>query len=178
MNICVFCSANSNLDPDFTLMTEDLGHWIGENGHAVVFGGCNLGLMETIARSVHESGGETIGIVPSIVEEHGDVSPHVSQHIPCQNLSDRKDLLISKSDIIIALPGGIGTLDEIFTVLSAASIGYHQKRVVLYNMKGFWQPLIKMLDEMDKNGVLRQGWRNNLTVANTLEDIIKSCEKL
>ena len=177
MKICIFCSANSNLDPDFFQMTEELGHWIGENGHAVVFGGCNLGLMACIAKAVHEAGGETIGVVPSIIEEGGKVSPHVTVHIPCDNLSDRKDLLIGKSDIIIALPGGIGTLDEIFTVLSAASIGYHQKRVVLYNMKGFWQPLIKMLDEMDKNGVLRQGWRNDLIVANTLEDVIKICEK-
>ncbi len=177
MKICIFCSANSNLDPDFFRMTEELGHWIGESGHAVVFGGCNLGLMETISRSVHEAGGETIGVVPSIVEENGKVSPYVTTHIPCNNLSDRKDLLISKSDVIVALPGGIGTLDEIFTVLSAASIGYHRKRVVLYNMKGFWQPLLKMLDEMDEKGVLRQGWRNDLIVANTLEEIIESCEK-
>lgn len=177
MKICIFCSANSNLDPDFFRMTEELGRWMGENGHAVVFGGCNLGLMACIAKAVHEAGGETIGVVPSIIEEGGRVSPDVTTHIPCDNLSERKDILIGTSDIIVALPGGIGTLDEIFTVLSAASIGYHRKRVVLYNMKNFWQPLLKMLDEMDKKGVLREGWRNQLIVANSLEEIIKSCEK-
>lgn len=177
MKICIFCSANSNLDPDFFRMTEELGRWMGENGHAVVFGGCNLGLMACIAKAVHEAGGETIGVVPSIIEEGGQVSPDVTTHIPCDNLSERKDILIGTSDIIVALPGGIGTLDEIFTVLSAATIGYHRKRVVLYNMKNFWQPLLKMLDEMDKKGVLREGWRNQLIVANSLEEIIKSCEK-
>ena len=177
MKICIFCSANSNLDPDFFRMTEELGRWMGENGHAVVFGGCNLGLMACIAKAVHEAGGETIGVVPSIIEEGGRVSPDVTTHIPCDNLSERKDILIGTSDIIVALPGGIGTLDEIFTVLSAATIGYHRKRVVLYNMKNFWQPLLKMLDEMDKKGVLREGWRNQLIVANSLEEIIKSCEK-
>ena len=124
MNICIFCSANSNLPTEYFDRTRELGAWMGANGHTLVFGGCNLGLMECVAEAVHNAKGMTIGVVPSIVEKGGKVSEHVDVKILCDNLSDRKDLMIQRSDVIIALPGGVGTLDEIFTVLAAASIGY------------------------------------------------------
>ena len=145
MNICIFCSANSNLPTEYFDRTRELGAWMGANGHTLVFGGCNLGLMECVAEAVHNAKGMTIGVVPSIVEKGGKVSEHVDVKILCDNLSDRKDLMIQRSDVIIALPGGVGTLDEIFTVLAAASIGYHNKRVILYNIGGFWNSLIAML---------------------------------
>ena len=100
MTIGIFCSANSQIDPDFFAMTEELGRWIGENGHKLVFGGCNLGLMECVARAVREAGGRTIGVVPRIIEETGRVSDHVDVCIPCDNLSDRKDLLLAQSDVL------------------------------------------------------------------------------
>jgi uncharacterized protein (TIGR00730 family) len=99
------------------------------------------------------------------------MSDYVDVHIPCDNLDDRKSLMVAQSDINIALPGGIGTLDEVFTVCAAASIGYHHKRVILYNMKGFWNSLLAMLDDLEQRGVLRAGFRETLLVANTLEDI-------
>lgn len=152
-------------------MTEELGRWMGENGHTVVFGGCNMGLMECVARAAHDAGGRCIGVVPSIIEKGGRMSDYVDVHIPCDNLDDRKSLMVAQSDINIALPGGIGTLDEVFTVCAAASIGYHHKRVILYNMKGFWNSLLAMLDDLEQRGVLRAGFREMLLVANTLEDI-------
>ena len=152
-------------------MTEELGRWMGENGHTVVFGGCNMGLMECVARAAHDAGGRCIGVVPSIIEKGGRMSDYVDVHIPCDNLDDRKSLMVAQSDINIALPGGIGTLDEVFTVCAAASIGYHHKRVILYNMKGFWNSLLAMLDDLELRGVLRAGFRETLLVANTLEDI-------
>lgn len=171
MNIGIFCSANANIDPDFFQMTRDLGAWIAKNAHSIVFGGCNLGLMECVAKAVHEGGGNVIGVVPSIVEKGGRASEYVDVKILCDNLSDRKDLIISRSDAIIALPGGVGTLDEIFTVLAAASIGYHDKKVILYDMKGFWQPLLRMLGEMRSAGVLRDGFSEHLLVAENLDEI-------
>lgn len=171
MKISVFCSANSNIDTDFFRMTEELGAWLAENGHQVVFGGCNMGLMECVAKAAREHGGRTIGVVPTIVERGGRVSEHVDVHIPCDSLDERKALMVEQSDLCIALPGGVGTLDEIFTVCAAASIGYHQKLVVLYNMKDFWQPLLTMLQEMERQGVMREGFRSQLLVANSLNDI-------
>lgn len=173
MNIGIFCSANANIDRDFFEMTRELGAWIAENAHSIVFGGCNLGLMECVAQAVHEGGGTVVGVVPSIVEKGGRVSEYVDVKILCDNLSDRKDIIIGRSDAIVALPGGVGTLDEIFTVLAAASIGYHNKKVILYDMKGFWQPLLRMLGDMRTAGVLRDGFDEYLLVAENIDEIAR-----
>lgn len=174
MNICIFCSANSHIDPDFFTLTEELGAWLAKNGHSIVFGGCNMGLMECVAKAAHREGGRTIGIIPSIVEKGGKVSDYVDVRIHCDNLSDRKDLLVGKSDAIIALPGGVGTLDEIFTVLASASIGYHHKQVILYNMKGFWNPLLQLFTALQQTGVLRPGFEHQLVVASSLSEIAEA----
>lgn len=171
MKIAIFCSANENIDPDFFRLTEELGQWIVENNHSIVFGGANFGLMECIAKAVFDAGGNTIGIVPSILLKGESVSDYTKVVIPCDNLSDRKDLMLAQSDIVVALPGGIGTLDEIFTVASAATIGYHHKRVILYNMKGFWNSLIAMLDDLAQKGMIRGNWQEYIGVANTLEEL-------
>ena len=171
MNICIFCSANSNIPTEYFERTSELGTWMGANGHTLVFGGCNLGLMECVAKAVHDAKGMTVGVVPTIVEKGGKVSDYVDVKRLCDNLSDRKDLMIERSDVIIALPGGVGTLDEIFTVLAAASIGYHNKRVILYNIGGFWDSLIAMLNDLKARGVLRAGFDDTVKVAHTLDEI-------
>ena len=171
MKIGVFCSANSNIDTDFFSLTRELGTWIGQKGHTLVFGGCNMGLMECIAQSVHEAGGSTIGVVPQVIEKGGKVSEFVDVNIACDNLSDRKDLMLLQSDVLIALPGGIGTLDEIFSVAAAHTIGYHNKRVIIYNMKGFWDSTIRMLDDLQSQGLIRGSWRNYIQIANSMEQI-------
>ena len=176
MKICVFCSANQQIDPDFFGLTEELGRWAAENGHTIVFGGVNQGLMECIGKAAKQVGGRTIGIIPMIVEKSGRTSDYVDIEIPCDNLSDRKQLMQDMSDVFIALPGGIGTLDEIFTIAASATIGYHEKTVILYNMKGFWNSLIAMLDDLHSRGVTRKDWHTYIKVADTLEDIKKLLE--
>ena len=171
MKICIFCSANQQIDPEFFSMTEELGTWAAKNGHSIVFGGVNQGLMETVAKAVKENGGRTIGVIPTIVEKSGRISDYVEIEIPCDNLSDRKQLMMDQSDVFIALPGGIGTLDEVFTVVASATIGYHQKTVILYNMKGFWNPLIALLDDLKTKGMIRGDWRQYIKTADSIEEI-------
>lgn len=91
--------------------------------------------------------------------------------IPCDNLSDRKQLMMDQSDVFIALPGGLGTIDEIFTVVASATIGYHQKTVILYNMKGFWDSLIALLDDLQVKGMIRGDWRQYIKTADSIEEI-------
>ena len=155
MNIAVFCSANNNIDSNYFHAAEELGQWIGENGHTLVYGGANSGLMECIGKAVHESGGRTIGVIPRILEEGRRVSDYVDVEIPCEDLTDRKALIMERSDEFYALPGGIGTIDEIFTVAASASIGYHHKKVTLINVEGFWDSLIALLDDLLKKEMLR-----------------------
>ena len=171
MKIGVFCSANNNIDPVFFERTKEFGHWIGTNHHTVTYGGCNIGLMECIGKSVHEAGGTTIGVVPRLVEEGGKKSKYIDIEFPCDNLSDRKDLLMMQSDITVALPGGIGTLDEVFTVAAAKTIGYHDKQVILYNMNGFWDSTIALLEDLQARGMIRGNYRSMITAANSLEEL-------
>lgn len=175
MKICVFCSANNSLPDEYFERTRELGAWMASEGHTLVFGGCNMGLMECVAKAAHDGGGQTVGVVPTIIEKGGKVSEHVDVRILCDNLSDRKDLLIGRSDVIIALPGGVGTLDEVFTVLAAASIGYHHKQVILYNINGFWDSLLDMLADLRRRGVLRDGFDDTLKTARSLDDIKRLC---
>ena len=115
--------------------------------------------------------GETLGVVPSIVEETGRTSQYNDRVLTCENLSERKQLMLDESDVFIALPGGVGTLDEVFTVAASYTIGYHHKRVILYNMKGFWDSTIHMLDDLQQRGMVRGKWRDYICVANNLDEI-------
>ena len=169
MNICVFCSANAKIDHDFFTLTTELGEWMAAEGHTLVFGGCALGLMDCVARAVRSNGGRTIGVVPLCIEQSGRMSQFLDVHIPCDTLSDRKDLLLSYADVCVALPGGVGTLDEIFSVLASATLGYHHKRVILYDMKGFWKPLIAALRDLELRGMIRGNLTDSLIVVDSLE---------
>ena len=174
MKICVFCSANWQIDPDFFDMAEELGRWAAENGHSIVFGGHDAGLMHTVSKAAHEAGGCVIGVVPRVIERMGKLSPYLDVHIPTEDLTDRKQLMMDQSDVFLVLPGGIGTLDELFTVVAAATLDYHHKPVILYNMKGFWDSLIVCLDDLHTRGVTRRQWRFYIQVVTTLEELSQS----
>lgn len=171
MNICVFCSAN-DVAPQYVAAAEKLGRWLGREGHTLVYGGANLGLMEAIARAAHEAGATVVGVVPAILEKTGRASDHIDVRVLCDSLDDRKAIMVERSDLFVALPGGVGTLDEIFTVVAAASIGYHHKRVVLLNIDGFWDSLLAMLDDLQSKGVLRPGLKETLTVVTEVEKVV------
>lgn len=170
MNICVFCSAN-DVAPQYVAAAEKLGRWLGREGHTLVYGGANLGLMEAVARAAHEAGATVVGVVPAILEKTGRASDHIDVRVLCDSLDDRKAIMVERSDLFVALPGGVGTLDEIFTVVAAASIGYHHKRVVLLNIDGFWDSLLAMLDDLQSKGVLRPGLKETLTVVTEVEKV-------
>jgi hypothetical protein len=174
MKLCVFCSANQNIDADFFTMAEEFGRWAAMNSHAIVFGGHDAGLMHAVSKAAKEAGGMVIGVVPRKIEEMGRLSPYLDVHIPTDNLTDRKDLMMAQADAFIVLPGGIGTLDELFTTVAAATLQYHEKPLILWNMKGFWDSLITCLDTLQSKGVIRGDWRSNIIVANGLDEVIES----
>ena len=171
MNICVFCSANAAIDPDYFTLTKQLGAWAAAKGHTIVYGGVNQGLMECVAKATHDAGGRTVGVVPQIVEKSGRTSQYVDEVVACDNLNDRKQLMLERSDVFVALPGGIGTLDEIFTIAASATIGYHHKRVILYNINGFWDSLVALLDDLQQRGMVRGQWRDYIAVADCLKEL-------
>ena len=169
--IGIFCSASENIDKMYFESARRIGEWMGQAGKTLVYGGANLGLMECVARAVKENGGKVIGVVPAKLEERGSVSTFLDEVIHTRDLSDRKDVMTEKSDILVALPGGVGTLDEIFHVIAAASIGYHQKKVVFYNEYGFYDELLKTLKTLEEKGFARQPFSTYYEIANTLEEL-------
>ena len=173
MKIAVYCSANEHIDPDFFTITADLGRRLAERGHDIVFGGCNMGLMECVARAAKDAGGRTIGVVPRIIEKNGRVSDYVDVVIPCDNLSDRKELMLAQSDMAIVLPGGIGTLDELFSMAASHTIGYHEKPIVVLNAKGFWNSLFLMLDDLQQRGVVRGDYHRYIQKAENVGEMMK-----
>lgn len=155
ISVALFCAASENISPAFFGIAGKIGTMLGSMGVELVYGGARYGLMEAAAKAAKESGAHVVGVVPTILEERDRVSSLLDEKIMCRNLSERKDIMLQRSDIMVALPGGIGTLDEIFHVLASATIGYHSKRLVLYNEGGFWNDFLAMLDGMEKKGFIR-----------------------
>lgn len=169
--IGIFCSACEQISPRYFECTRELGAWMAAEGKTLVYGGADMGLMECIAHTVKEHGGKVIGVVPTKLEEKGRVSDLLDVTFHTVNLSDRKDVILRESDILVALPGGVGTLDEVFHVVAAATIGYHTKRVVLYNIDGFWDSMLAMLQQMETQGFIRRPLNQFLNVATTLDEL-------
>ena len=173
MKIGVFCSSSDTLDALYFAEAERLGKWIGENGHTLVYGGSRCGLMEAIARSVRQTGSfNVIGVVPKILIDRQMVSEQVGIKIPTENLTDRKAWMMKLSDVFIALPGSVGTLDEAFTVIGEASIGNSTKRIIFWNINGFWDSLFHMLDDLKTKGVVNKPLDGFIAKADTLDELI------
>jgi uncharacterized protein (TIGR00730 family) len=171
LSVAVFCSAATDLASAYYEQTALLGRWIGQQGWRLVYGGATLGLMDCVARAAKEAGATVTGVVPDKLVERGIVSDLLDENIPVHNLGERKAVMLRESDVFIALPGGLGTLDEVFHVVGESSIGYHTKPVILFNINGCWDSLLHMLDDLRRQGLLRHDLTGRLVVANTLEDI-------
>lgn len=170
-SVAVFCAASEEIDPLYNVAAAEVGTMIGRIGASLVYGGARFGLMEATAKAAKASGAKVVGVVPMILEERDRVSSLIDEKINCRNLSDRKDIMLERSDILVALPGGIGTLDEIFHVMAAATIGYHGKKVVLYNVNGYWNPLVEMLQDGEKKRFVRGGLERFMAVADNMAEL-------
>lgn len=169
--IGIFCAASQKLDAAYYEEALKVGQWIGRKGWTLVYGGANSGSMECVARGVHEEGGTVVGVVPQILESKRRASDFIDQLMPCRDLNDRKQMMIEQSDVLMALPGGVGTLDEIFTLMAANSIGYQKKPVILYNESGFWDSLLALLEEYDRKSFINVPCSQYLRVVRSIDEL-------
>ena len=175
-NVGVFCASSNRMEQVYYDAAQRLGRWIGESGRTLVYGGCSSGLMEATAKAVHENGGRVLGVVPEILKERGRVSSYIDEIRMTKDLDERKRGLIEAADVILALPGSVGTLDEIFTVLSANTIGLHDKKVVLWNINGFWDDLLALFHGLEKRNVVNKPFEEFVFVADTWDELVNILE--
>lgn len=170
-NLGLFCAASESIDALYVDAARELGTWLGQSGRTLIYGGAAKGLMEATAEAAKNAGAHIVGVVPEILITRGFVSKQLDEQVKVRNLSERKEIILGRSDILVALPGGVGTLDEVFHVMAAATIGYHDKKVVFYNVDGFWQGLLALLTEYSRTGFLRGEPDRFFAVADNFEEL-------
>ncbi|MBO6240602.1 MAG: TIGR00730 family Rossman fold protein [Butyrivibrio sp.] len=148
MNIAVYCGSSSGNNLRFIESAKILGKWIGENGHTLVYGGANKGLMGAVASAVIEAGGKVIGVIPDVAIIQARKHTGLTELIETKSMAERKSKMIELADVFVALPGGIGTLDEITEVMSLSSLEIIKGPIVLYNTDGYYRPLKAVLDNI------------------------------
>lgn len=175
--IGVFCSSSEKMESVYYEQAERLGRWMGEHGKTLVYGGARCGLMETVASSVKQSGGRVFGVVPRKVMQNNMMSEHIDIVFHTDDLRDRKQWLVDESDIMVALPGSVGTLDEAFSAMAENTFGMHSKKVIFWNINGFWDDLFLMIDNLEKKGVVNKPFSDMMLRADTLQQVIDYIEK-
>ena len=147
-SICVYCSSSNAVDAAYLDAARELGGLIGRGGHALIYGGTNVGLMGALALAVRESGGHVTGIVPAIFRDKGIAWHEADELIFTADLRERKAAMEHRADAFIALPGGFGTLEEIAEVLVLKQLRQHHKPIVFLNTKGFYDPLLAFFERL------------------------------
>ncbi len=154
-NITVFCSASDTIDTQYKHEAEVLGRWIGSHRHTLVYGGASGGLMEIVARTARENGSKVTGIITRRIAEMGRSSQQPTELITAENMGERKQLLIERGDLLVVLPGGIGTIDELFDALTTRMLGEHQKPIIICNTQGLFNPMLEQIEHLRRNNFLR-----------------------
>lgn len=163
--ICVFCGAKPGNDPKYTRLAETVGRALAQRGHRLVYGGGNVGLMGALANGALSAGGQVTGIIPHKLLERELAHKGIQQMEVVPDMATRKDRMIAISDAFLSLPGGLGTLDEMFEVLTLRQIGYHNKPSALLNLDGYFSPLVAALHSFVASGLVDRREVDRLLVA-------------
>ena len=155
MLLCVFGAASDAVPEVYINNTERLGELIAARGHGMVFGGGATGMMGAAARGVHRGGGAIVGIAPRFFDTPGVLTPLCTEKVLTETMDERKKLMEARADGFIIAPGGIGTLDEFFEVITLRTLGQLPKPVALYNIAGFFDPLLSFLRKMDGESFIK-----------------------
>jgi uncharacterized protein (TIGR00730 family) len=175
-SICVYCGSGFGADPVFAENAAALGRAMAQQGIRLVYGGGNVGLMGTVAQATLDHGGYVTGIIPEFLKSREKLLDDVQETIVVPDMHTRKRLMFEKADAFVALPGGIGTLEELVEQMTWAQLGRHTKPILMLSTKGFWKPLLTLFAHMRDQGFIRQGLELNYLVAERVEDVIPMLE--
>jgi uncharacterized protein (TIGR00730 family) len=170
--ICVYCGSGPGTNPRFVEAAIALGKVFAENGIRLVYGGGSIGLMGAVATSVLDHGGTVTGIIPDFLTSRENALKRVQEMIVTPDMHERKRLMFERSDAFVALPGGVGTLEELVEQLTWQQLGRHTKPVLLANIDGFWEPLLALLAHMRATEFIRPSLTVDILKAERVEDIL------
>jgi hypothetical protein len=170
--VCVYCGSGAGENPAFAEAARALGQALASADTRLVYGGGDLGLMGIVARSVLKHGGHVTGIMPGFLHGRERMLVDVHELVVVDSMHERKHLMFERSDAFVALPGGIGTLEEFVEQLTWSQLGRHRKPIVLVNIHGFWDPLLELFDKMIGHNFIRSGFELKMSVADSAHDVL------
>ncbi|MCK8483779.1 TIGR00730 family Rossman fold protein [Aliiroseovarius sp. S2029] len=171
-SVCVYCGSRFGADPAYREMATTLGTALAQNGWRLVYGAGDVGLMGTVAVAAQIEGAETFGVIPQHLMKWEVGKRDLTTFIVTENMHERKKVMFMNSDAVVVLPGGAGSLDEFFEVLTWRQLGLHAKPILLMNVNGFWDPLITLMDHVIDQGFAEDSLRGFITVVSDVDQAI------
>jgi uncharacterized protein (TIGR00730 family) len=171
-SICVYCGSGDGEEPAYAEAATALGKAMAEAGIRLVYGGGSVGLMGRVARATLDAGGEVTGIIPHFLEKREEMFTDVTDLIVTQDMHERKMMMFDRAEAFVALPGGVGTLEELVEQLTWIQLGQHEKPVLLANIAGFWRPLMELIDHMREENFVRPDVDVSYLVTENVADIV------
>ncbi|UWP96325.1 TIGR00730 family Rossman fold protein [Aliiroseovarius crassostreae] len=170
-SVCVFCGARMGHDPAFEHSAVELGQVLAKEGWRLVYGAGDVGIMGAVAKSAQAAGAETFGVIPVHLMGREVGKRDLTAFVVTENMHERKKVMFMNSDAIVVLPGGAGSLDEFFEVLTWRQLGLHDKPIILLNINGYWDPLIALMDHVIAQGFAGPDIRDNTLVADDVDQM-------
>jgi uncharacterized protein (TIGR00730 family) len=170
--VCVYCGSSPGTEPAFVEAAEKLGRIFAENGVRLIYGGGSVGLMGAVAEAVLEHGGEITGIIPEFLTKKERPRRLAQELIVTRDMHERKRIMFERADAFVALPGGLGTLEELVEQLTWVQLGRHKKPILIANINGYWDPLLALIDHMRAVKFMPSALSVDFLVAKQAEDIL------
>lgn len=176
MNICIYGASSDIIDREYIAEGEKLGRILAERGHTLIFGGGNGGLMGAAARGFYEKGGKIVGIAPSFFNVDGVLFPHCDEFHYTETMRERKQLMEDMSDVFVMTPGGIGTYEEFFEILTLKQLGRHNKPIVVLNTKNYFRSLLSQLRDTVDGGFMKEACLSLYTLCDTPGEVLSALD--
>jgi uncharacterized protein (TIGR00730 family) len=169
--IAVFCGSSLGKNPIFAQLARDFGQILIERKMGLVYGGASIGIMGVIAESVLQGGGAVVGVIPKFLEKREVGHKHLTEKITVDSMHERKQIMYQRAQSFVIFPGGMGTLDEFFEILTWKQLALHDKPIVIFNPQGFFDPLLRQIDLFLENGFVSPEHSKLFTVCSTLDEL-------
>ncbi len=176
-NVCVYCGSSSRVDEAYKTAAIRIGELIAKEGWGVVYGGGRVGLMGLVADSALKSNGEVVGIIPSHIKDREVQHEELTELVVVETMHVRKQMMVDRSQAFVILPGGLGTLDELFELLTWKQLGLHDKPIVIVNMNGYWDEMLKAIKHIANQGFMRSEDMNMFLIVESVEEVAAALKK-